>query len=127
MFKSQAPSSKLKIVMTSRELSSNKIDNSNNVNNKSESLIGGRDANDYFFSQTQLPYNNPVVALSNMYNSSSSQSNSQGSEKMSVDKENKEEEEENIPFYEENLVDFENIQFIREEETRELKGMVEWE
>jgi hypothetical protein len=128
MYKSDAPSTKLKLVMTSNDLSSNKINNSNNVNNKSESLIGGRDPTDYFFSQmTQVPYNNPVIALNNAYNPSCSQSNSQGSEKMSVDKENKEEEEENIPFYEENLGDFGDLQFIPEEENHNLKGMCELE
>jgi hypothetical protein len=110
--------------MTSNDLSSNKINNSNNVNNKSETLIGGRDANEYFFSQmTQVPYNNPVVALSTVYNSSSSQSNSQGSDKMSVDKEKDEEEENDIHFFEDNPGDFDNIQFIPEEENHNLRGM----
>ena len=48
MLKSLVPSvqgsAKLKLVMTSGDLSSNKINNSYNIiNNKSESLIGGRD------------------------------------------------------------------------------------
>ena len=127
MFKSDAPSTKLKLVMTSNDLSSNKINNSNNVINNKSALIGGRDVNEYFFSQmTQLPYDNPVVAL-NAYNSSSSQPNSQGSEKMSVEKEKDEEDENDIPFFEDNPGDFDNIQFIREEENHNLKGMDELE